>query len=138
MKALWLALIGLVASATWAQSSEFNPSVSRSPDLAADRLIVEWRTSHPTLAQLKAKAVTRKLGANPRSQDQLSQHMDVLQLDRRLSGSDLDTAIANLRSDPDVLSVSPDLRRHIHAAPADPLYAQQWYFQNTQAAATRA
>jgi serine protease len=138
MKALWLALIGLVASATWAQSSEFNPSVSRSPDLAADRLIVEWRTSQPTLAQLKAKAVTRKLGANPRSQDQLSQHMDVLQLDRRLSGSDLDTAIANLRSDPDVLSVSPDLRRHIHAAPADPLYAQQWYFQNTQAAATRA
>jgi serine protease len=138
MKALWIALSALLVGTTWAQSSEFNPAVSHSTDATTDRLLIEWRTSKPTVEQLKVNAGLRKLGATLRSREAISAHMDVLQLDRKMTGAALHAAIASLQADPNVLSVSPDFRRHVHAIPADPLYAQQWYFQNTQPSATQA
>jgi serine protease len=64
--------------------------------------------------------------------------MEVLQLDRKLAGKDLDAALVALRNDPNVSNASPDLRRHLHAVPTDPLYVDQWYLQSTQIAATHA
>src|SRR5689334_6269617 len=122
MKALWIALSVLAATAGWAQSSEFNPIVSHSADSATDRLLVEWRSAKPSISQLKMNVGIRKLGAALRSRGEISERMDVLQLDHTLNGAALDAAIASLRSDPNVVSVSPDLRRHLHAVPSDPLY----------------
>lgn len=46
--------------------------------------------------------------------------------------------LARLRADPAVESVDVDERRYPHAMPNDPLYANQWYEQNTQPAAVDA
>jgi serine protease len=49
-------------------------------------------------------------------------------------GESTAAVLARLRADPAVESVDIDERRYPHAMPNDPLYANQWYEQNTQPA----
>ena len=49
------------------------------------------------------------------------------------SGKSAAALLAQLRADPEVEYAVPDERRYIHAAPNDPLYAQQWYLQTAAA-----
>jgi serine protease len=53
-------------------------------------------------------------------------------------GETADAILARLRADSAVESVDVDARRYPHAAPNDPLYANQWYEQNGQPAAVDA
>ena len=49
-------------------------------------------------------------------------------------GESAAAVLARLRADPEVESADVDERRYPHAVPNDPLYANQWFEQNTQPA----
>jgi serine protease len=138
MKLALIALVFCFALSSAAQSGEFNSAFAPRRAVSTDRILIEWRNTKPNDARLKASGLLAKANFNLHSRRPISDRMEVLQLDRKLASKDLDAALATIRDDPNVLSASPDLRRHIHAAPADPLYADQWYLQSTQTAASHA
>jgi serine protease len=54
------------------------------------------------------------------------------------SGESAAQMLARLRTDPAVEFAEPDVRRHLLAAPDDPLFENQWYLQNSEPAAVDA
>lgn len=136
MKSASLAVLSLLTLSAFAAPSAtppIDPPSSRS--MQTDRLLIEWR--RPNVHRAKASTLLQKSGNSARFGTPISAQMDVVQLGRSLHGQELLDAISALESEPDVLSVSPDLRRHIQAVPADPLYPEQWYLQSIQPAATK-
>lgn len=129
-----LSLLALNASA-----QEYNGQFPRRSTQSTDRIIVKWKqgartapeqrklTQLPTLPRMKVQGA-----------QQVASHMEVLQVDRRMSPAELTEAIATLTADPSVEFVAPDYRRHPHVLPNDALVSSQWYLLSTEVAALRA
>lgn len=106
-----------------------------------DQIIVKWRNS--AKATLSASGVQRasKLSTNAgraiRHKRRSTPNTDVFQLDRFMSGAELQSVLDRLNADPDVEFAVADKRRHIQQIPSDPLAVDQWYFLSVQPAATR-
>ena len=141
MRATLTALLWLTVSAlAQAQSREWNGEPVRARVLAqsTDRIIVKWReaASGPALAD-RAEKLGRTAGVRFAKRDALAPSLDVLQLDGSMDEAALAPLLERLAADPAVEYASPDLRRHAHALPNDPLLPSQWYLQSVEVAALR-
>lgn len=110
---------------------------------ATDRIIVKWRgnDSSAERTQQVAQKIAQKLampgGLRLQYKRSMSDGAEVLQIDRHLSGVELDSVIEGLQADPGVIYAAPDLRRHAHALTSDLLLPEQWYLMSAQPSATR-
>jgi serine protease len=137
-----LALFICIAPAAFGQSREDNGAARRAgTQPPTDQIIVKWRDG--TAATAAAAGVrAQKLGASAglrlQRKQQIATETDVLQLDRALGAADMSALLQRMAADPNVEYAVADERRWPHALPADPLFADQWYFQSVEIAATRA
>jgi serine protease len=142
-----LAAGGLVSTPAAAQnrpiSEPGNPS-SR-PETTA-RLIVKLRPSGDGRRQAqgvaedgdtgnRVSALAQRIGLTQRASRSLGGHLNVVQLDQALSGTELAARMDALQADPEVEFVEIDRRRYAQALPTDPLYGDQWYLQAGQTSA---
>jgi serine protease len=108
---------------------------------STDRIIVKWRNAArmATANDADIGALSGRGGLRLRRLRAIGNGMQVLQLDRDLSATEMADTLQRLREDPNVELVDADRRLHPHAfTPNDPLYAGQWYLQGTQPSAIRA
>jgi serine protease len=107
----------------------------------ADQIIVKWRDGSSANAAAVGSHM-QKLGtaAGMRMQrkQQIAADTDVLQLDHALDRRDMNALLERMAADPNVEYAVADEHRWAHAVPNDPLFVDQWYFQSTEIAATRA
>jgi serine protease len=99
----------------------------------AERFIVKWRTraaAPDDLSTLATRAGLRVLEAR-----HITAGIHVLGVQ---SGAPAAQTLAFLRASPEVQYAEPDERRYAQALPDDPLFAGQWYLQDTQPAAVDA
>jgi serine protease len=106
-----------------------------------DQIIVKWRNGASSSAAAVSSR-TQKLGTSAgmrlQRKQQIADETDVLQLDRALDQSDMNALLERMAADPNVEYAVADGHRWAHAVPNDPLFADQWYFQSNEIAATRA
>ena len=108
---------------------------------ATDQIIVKWRsgakqTLSASTSQRASKLSTRS-GQAIRHKRRSTPTTEVFKLERRMSGAELQAVLDRLNADPDVEFAVADKRRQIQALPSDELFANQWYFQSVEPAATR-
>jgi serine protease len=107
----------------------------------ADQIIVKWRDGSSATAAAVGTRM-QKLGSSAgmrlQRKQQITADTDVLQLDHALERSDMNALLERMAADPNVEYAVADEHRWAHAVPNDPLFADQWYFQSTEIAATRA
>ncbi len=113
------------------------------------RFIIKWkvdesRTRAQVMGAVEARMRTSN-GMNLQHRRRLSERLDVLQLDRRLSPSELNAALIRLNTQAEVEYAAVDERRHaLVTLPNDPLRTAgsgrtgQWYLFNTEVAAIKA
>ena len=65
---------------------------------------------------------------------ELKTRLDAIEAEvlRLPSGTSVESAISDLRRNPDVLYAEPNYRLYLHAAPNDSLYSRQWSFRNVR------
>jgi serine protease len=133
-----LTLFICIAAAAFGQSREDNGNVRRSPaQPPADQIIVKWRDG-AAASGTRMQKLGATSGMRMQRKQQLAAGTDVLQLDRALGAAEMNALLERLAADPDIEDAVADQRRFPHAVPADPLFADQWYFQNTEISATHA
>ena len=107
----------------------------------ADQIIVKWRDGSSATAAAVASRM-QKLGTSAgmrmQRKQQIAADTEVLQLDHALDERDMHALLDRMAADPNVEYAVADEHRWAHAAPNDPLFTDQWYFQSTEIAATRA
>ena len=105
-----------------------------------DQIIVKWREGSSASAAVGTRMQKLGTAAGMRLQrkQQIAAETDVLQLDHALDSGDMNALLERMAADPNVEYAVPDGHRWAHAAPNDPLFPDQWYFQSTEIAATRA
>jgi len=137
------ALLGLFVCVT-SLASEFNPARTE-PEMDADsstgRVIVKFRgtsaaaaadkATAASVAAQKVAALSGRSGIAFKQSRRLGPVLQVLEIAAPATSANVDAHLAILRADPDVEFAEPDLRRYPHAVPGDPLFAGQWYLQNS-------
>ena len=136
------ALLICAAPAAFGQSREDNGAVRASRvQPPTTQIIVKWRdgtASTAAAAGVRAQKLGASAGVRLVRKQQIAVETDVLELDRALGANDVRTLLDRMAEDPNVEYAVADERRWPHAVPADPLFADQWYFQSVESAATRA
>jgi serine protease len=142
-RALCLWLLALI-SGTPGSAAEVNPVRTHphaTPAAAAQQLIVKLRAgtvgtaaaqTQASVARERIAALTSRSGARLLTQRPITALIHAVQVEPA-AGESVATTLARLRADPQVEYAVRDERRYIHAAPDDPLYAQQWYLQTAAA-----
>jgi len=102
-----------------------------------DQIIVKWRDGSSASATRMQK-LGASAGMSLQRKQQIAAETDVLQLDRPLEQSDMNALLERMAADPNVEYAVPNGHRWAHAVPNDLLFADQWYFQSNEIAATRA
>jgi len=137
----------LIAQSVIAQGAPDGEAGAQPPaQPATARLIVKFRPVDSERKQAQALAISdsassrvsalgQRIGLSPRLSRSLGGDMSLILLDRPLAGTELETALASLRADPEVEFVEIDQRRYAQAVPGDPLYPDQWYLQADQPSA---
>ena len=137
-----LALFICAAQAALGQSREDNGAPPRSGvQPPTTQIIVKWRDGTAATAAsagLRAQKLGASTGMRLERKQQIGVETDVLQLDRALGADDVRALLERMASDPNVEYAAADGRRWRHAVPADPLFADQWYFRSGQISATHA
>jgi serine protease len=157
-KSLILLSIAMVFGTAMAAPAEWNPLRGRPVPIGpqADRLVIGFRATGEnsiteavsirnhtrTVRILEARTnfsdvrnLSLRTGVALSGSRQLSPSMHVLFLPAMLYGSELDTALQQLRADSSVEFADVDQRRYPHAIPNDPLFVAspgasgQWYMQ---------
>jgi serine protease len=133
-----LTLFMCFAATAFGQSREDNGTVRRAhAQPATDQIIVKWRDG-TTATATRMQKLGASSGLRLQRKQQLAADTDVLQLDRARGAEEMRAVLERMAADPNVEYAVADERRWIHAVPNDPLYNDQWYFQNAEIAATRA
>jgi serine protease len=133
-----LAFLVCAAATALGQSREDNGNVHRSgAQPPTDQVIVKWRDGTAT-SGTRMQKLGASSGMRLQRKQQLTADTDVLQLDRALGTEEMSAALARMAADPAIEYAVADQRRWPHRVPGDPLFAEQWYFQTAELAATRA
>ncbi len=98
-----------------------------------ERFIVKWRTGAAAPAELSALA--SRAGVRVLEARHITAGIHLLRVQ---GGAPAAQTLARLRASPEVQYAEPDARRYAQALPDDPLFAGQWYLQDTQASAVDA
>ena len=142
MKMLVAAILAsLIAVPALGQSREYQGPLRSGVPADTDQIIVKWRSgAKATLsapAAQRASKLSSSSGLAIRHKRRSTANTDVFQLDRPMSGGELQAVLDRLGADPDVLFAVADKRRQIQQIPSDPLAVDQWYFLSVQPAGTR-
>ncbi|HKU12753.1 MAG TPA: S8 family peptidase [Steroidobacteraceae bacterium] len=129
-----------VALPAFGQSREDNGHVRSSrAQPPTDQIIVKWRDG---AASARSGTRLQKLGAaagiRMQHKQAIATDTEVLQLDRALDATEMSSVLDRMATDPNVEYAVADGHRWAHAVPSDPLFADQWYLQSVQLAATHA
>jgi len=110
-------------------------------EYSSSRVIVKFRgtvaaaavekVAAPNIAAQKVSALSARSGITFKQSRRLGPVLQVLEIAAPATSANMDANLAILRADPDVEFAEPDLRRFPHALPNDPLFAGQWYLQNS-------
>ena len=106
-----------------------------------DQIIVKWRdgsSANAATVNSRMQKLGTSAGMRLQRKQQIAVETEVLQLDRALDQNELNPLLERLAADPNVEYAVADGHRWPHAVPNDPLFADQWYFQSAEIAATRA
>lgn len=139
-------LATLAALSVGAADTEFNP-VDREPrgDVTSADVGVIFKLRADgvgaSIAKLstgsdRTQAISKRTGLHMDLRREISASM--LASTVELGDSSPDQVLERLRADPAIEFAVPDHRRFPQAVPNDPLYAGQWYLQNTQTSAVNA
>lgn len=142
-----VSLVLLATLASGAVAEEFNPVVREPTGRRAPErvdVIVKLRpdpaqalaTAKAMPATARTAALAKRTGLALSLRREISEAVMAASID--LADRAEDQALEALRADPSVEYVSIDRRRYPHAAPNDPLFAGQWYLQNTETSAVNA
>ena len=126
-------------------ASEFNPALTEpaaGAEYSSGRVIVKFRGTVATapaaekvtaqnIATQKVAALSARSGITFKQARRLGPALQVLEIAAPATIANVDAHLAILRADPDVEFAEADLRRFPHAVPNDPLFAGQWYLQNS-------
>ena len=129
-----LLLISIAASAAENNPVRHAPAAAGPANL--QRIIVKFR-SNDSIARQKgrpaelAKVLSQRFGMTVKATREIAPELQVLQLE---SGS-MQSALDQLRANPDVEYAEADVKRHVHAVPNDPLFVNQWYWQSVESSA---
>ncbi|MBK7904376.1 MAG: S8 family serine peptidase [Proteobacteria bacterium] len=135
-----------VCTLSFGADTEVNP-VRRlrpeAPEADVQKLIVKFREEsldgatgpasmkRADRSRERAIAVAQRASLTLEKSHELVAGMHAMQVRVPASGESLATTLARLRADPAVAYAEPDYRRHILAAPNDPLFlGQQWHLKN--------
>ena len=137
------AVLGLFVCGT-SLASEFNPVRTEPPmdvESSSGRVIVKFRgtvaaaaadkATAASVAAQKVAALSGRTGIAVKHSRRLGPVLQVLEIAAPATSANVDAHLAILRADPDVEFAEPDLRRFPHAVPDDPLFAGQWYLQDS-------
>lgn len=106
-----------------------------------DQIIVRWRSSAKTTLAApgaqRASKLSSSAGTAIRHKRRSTPGTDVVQLDRYMSGAELQAVLDRLNADPEVEFAVADQRRQIQQLPTDQLILDQWYLLSVEPAATR-
>jgi serine protease len=143
MLAAAVVLSAVIAAPAFAQSKEYNgPPARARTDGATDQIIVKWRSGAMAVmadpAAQRASKLSSAAGVTIQHKRRSTADTEVYKLSRAMKPTELKSVLDSLNADPDVAFAVADQLRRAHAVPTDPLYANQWYFQTVQPAATRA
>jgi serine protease len=133
-----IALALVVLTPVAALSASIHADETATP---TDRIIIKWRNAsrQSLIGDERVQGLAQRVSRRLTSGRVIGGGMSVVRFDRERSGTDLESALKALRSDPDVELAVVDKRVHIQATPNDPLFASgQWYLKSTQPAAIRA
>jgi serine protease len=139
-------LISLGAIAAGAADTEFNP-VAHEPrnaqGTASVGVIFKLKAdgAGASIAKLstgsdRTQAIAKRTGLGMSLKREISGSMLASTVD--LGDSSPEQVLERLRADPAIEFAVPDHRRFAQATPNDPLFAGQWYLQNTQVSAVNA
>ena len=139
-------LAALAAFTTIATAGEYNP-VSHEPRAAASTarfgVIVKLRKdgAGAAIAKLataadRTTALAKRTGLEMGLKREISDSMLANTVD--LKDANAAQVLERLRADPAVEFAVPDRQRFAHATSNDPLFANQWYLQNTEVSAVNA
>lgn len=84
----------------------------------------------------QARRLAETAGLSVRMAREVAPGLVALGLGQALAGEQLESMLAELRTNPAVEFVEVDHRRYVSAVPTDPLYASQWYQQGAEVSAT--
>ena len=127
-----------IAATAFGQSREDNGAQRRAhAQPPTDQIIVKWRDG-TTATATRMQKLGASSGLRLQRKQQLAADTEVLQLDRPRGSEEMHAVLERMAADPNVEYAVADERRWVHAVPSDPLYADQWYFQNTEISATHA
>lgn len=120
-------------------AQEYNGEFPGRGTESTDRLIVQWvpQAARDERAR-KLQTLAHKSSTKVRNTEPLAANAEIVQLERRMSGAELEATVAAFAADPQVEFAAPDLRRYAHAIPNDALVSSQWYLLSTEVAALRA
>jgi serine protease len=135
MRLVCVAVFGLLGPvlASAAPPVEWNPVRTRPVEIGPQthRIIVGFRTH----GEADVAGLASRRGLALMKSRQISPTLHVMFLQKTLYGADVESALAKLRSDPEVALAAVDQRRYAEAVPNDPLFGPtttasgQWYMQ---------
>ena len=124
---VWMAAV-LAALVGTAQAQSQGPrSLPRAEPV--DQFIVGFRGEAGSAVEERVTRLSRKSAAPLSLQRSIAGRLHVLRAARALSGTELDSTLAQLRADDQVAWVQPDARKFALAVPNDPRYADQWWLR---------
>jgi len=144
MRSLCRTWLLVAVAGSGALGAEVNPVRTHphgTPAAVTQQLIIKLRAGTAAAGSPAARpgdATERVAALASRSGVRLVRHRPITALIHAMhietrAGESAEATLARLRADPDVEYAVTDERRYIHAAPSDPLYAQQWYLQTAAA-----
>jgi len=134
----WLAWTMLMAIAVGAGAATHPHGSAATP---TDAVIVKFRSAGHSAAGAKLRAAQDRVaalmartGSTLRAARSITDLLHVIRVKPAVTGEPLAATLERLRADPEVEYAEPDQRRYPHAtAPNDPLFAEQWYLQQSSA-----
>jgi serine protease len=132
-----LTMFMCIAASAFGQSREDNGVRGAHAQPPVDQIIVKWRDG-TTATATRMQKLGASSGLHLQRKQQLAADTDVLQLDRPRGSEEMRAVLDRMAADPNVEYAVADERRFAHAVPNDPLYNDQWYFQNAEISATHA
>jgi serine protease len=130
-------VLGLCSMRTWAEN---NGTFPRHADTGTGRVLVKWREDAGVRAASsktddRVKTLSASTGVRLQAVREIAPRLQLLRLERAVSGPDLDQTLARLARHPSVEYAVADHRRWPHAVPSDSLFSGQWYLKSTEPAA---
>ncbi len=95
-----------------------------------DQFIVRFQSEARSSAESSLERLGRTSGMSLALRRTIAERIHVVRASKAVAGTELQSALERLRSDPGVAWVQPDRRKFALALPNDPRFAEQWWLRS--------